>query len=738
MSLDELSKLDVVMVTTQKRQQPLQDVPITVNTLSGEFLKHYAIDDLFDAANLVPGMVFSRAPDDGLGLTLRGLGTPARTQSFDQSVALFLDGMFIGKGRMYSSSLFDIQRIEVIKGTQSTLLGKNSSLGALSVITNKPGNTLKGAITLDNEFETGGNTLDGAFDIPVFADLAVRIATHYVDEQGWVNNKLTAKNVPADKNIGIRVSSVYAPSSTLIVTFSYQYTDDERRGNGFQFVDNGGYFTEDALAIVGEVTLDNTKAAICPECPGLESFHDTEVDSYNLVVEKDMGSHQLTAISSFASYDLEFHDDFDFGNAFDEVSNQIINPGTVDLYSTYFQRNENYEQLSQELRMTSLFSGDIEYMLGVFYFDSHWNSNEQQHFSTPNFPPDPAITGEIFNGSFTNQFSQDTQNVSTFAQLTLKISDQLRSTMGLRYTDEKKHITFTRVQGTPQTLWNTVQNPPFSAPLKFKDSFISGNINLQYQVKDTIMYYGAYSLGSKTGGYAESAEVVSANPALSVDLDGAKVKTEEATTIELGVKANLFSNTANLNIAVFNTRIKDFQETSFQVTGQSAKFLTRNINAESKGVDFSTQWQVSKALNISAGFCYADAINRNDGSQLAQAPRVTGNMSARYERMLPNGMVFTSSGFVHHRDKMVSQINETFPSDALTTLDLIFSLTDISEHWSMNLIVSNVSNEISADFSGPPAAPIGALFGAPVGDQGVTSESPSRLRSIKLQVKYSF
>ncbi len=394
MSLDELLQLEVVIVTTQKRQQSLQDVPITVNTLSGEFLKHYAIDDLFDAANLVPGMVFSRAPDDGLGLTLRGLGTPARTQSFDQSVALFLDGMFIGKGRMYSSSLFDIQRIEVIKGTQSTLLGKNSSLGALSVITNKPGNELKGTITLDNEFETGGNTLDGAFDIPVSSDLAVRIATHYVDEQGWVKNQLTAENVPADKNIGIRASSVYTPSDTLKVTFTYQYTDDERSGNGFQFVDNGGYFTEDALAIVGEATLDNTKAAICPECPGLESFHDTEVGSYNLVIEKNMERHQLTAISSFSSYDLEFHDDFDFGNAFDEVSYQIINPEIVDFYSTYFQRNEYYEQVSQELRMTSLFSEDIEYMFGVFYFDSQWNSNEQQYFSTPNFPPDPAITGE--------------------------------------------------------------------------------------------------------------------------------------------------------------------------------------------------------------------------------------------------------------------------------------------------------------------------------------------------------
>ena len=112
---------------------------MTVTAVSNETLNDFGVDNLFKLADLVPGMVFSRAPDDGLALTLRGLGTPARTQSFDQSVALFLDGMFLGKGRMYSSAFFDVERVEVIKGTQSTLLGKNTSLGAISLTTTKPG-----------------------------------------------------------------------------------------------------------------------------------------------------------------------------------------------------------------------------------------------------------------------------------------------------------------------------------------------------------------------------------------------------------------------------------------------------------------------------------------------------------------------------------------------------------------------------------------------------------------------
>ena len=138
------STIEEIVVTAQKREQSIQDVPLTVNALTSETLDDFDVDDLFEVANLVPGMVFSRAPDDGLALTLRGLGTPARTQSFDQSVALFLDGMFLGKGRMYSSAFFDIERMEVVKGTQSTLLGKNSSLGAISMVTRKPGTELGG------------------------------------------------------------------------------------------------------------------------------------------------------------------------------------------------------------------------------------------------------------------------------------------------------------------------------------------------------------------------------------------------------------------------------------------------------------------------------------------------------------------------------------------------------------------------------------------------------------------
>lgn len=729
--------LEEVVVTAQKRAQSVQDIPITVNAVSSETLSDFGVDNLFKLADLVPGMVFSRAPDDGLALTLRGLGTPARTQSFDQSVALFLDGMFLGKGRMYSSAFFDVERVEVIKGTQSTLLGKNTSLGALSLTTTKPGREFGGNIQLSREFENGGWAVDGGIDIPVSDTFALRLAGHYVDQDGWVENVLTGEDVPADEEIGLRATAVYTPTDTLGLTFTYQNSDSERTGNGFQFIDQGSFFRPEVLGIIGEAKLDDEKSAFCPECPGGESFHDTEVDLVGLTIDWDIGGLTLTSVTSYATYDLHFFDDFDFGNVFDEVTFAILNPGTVERYSTYFERTEDYDQFSQELRLASDTGAKLEYMAGLFYFDSDWESSEAQFFSTPNFPP-VGPTGQIFNGPFTNNFSQETQTWSAFGQVTLQFTDRLRGTLGLRYTDEQKDVVFERVQGDPATIWNSVINPPFDSSVDFDDDFLNGNLNVQYDASEEIMLYAAYGLGSKTGGYAESAEVGSGDPSLGVNDGGARVETEEAQTYEIGAKMTLLDGSATLNVALFYTEVEDFQETSFLVTEAGAQFLTRNIDVESEGIEFDGIWQLSESLRLIGGATYADTTHSDDGSKLAQAPEWTGNLGALFETKLTESMLFTTSGFVRYRDDMVSQINETFPSDSMTSVDLNFSLVDADDVWKVSLIATNLTDEVVTDFSGPPAAPVGAIFGAPPGDQGITADAPSALRTIRLQIGYNF
>lgn len=728
--------LEVIQVTSQKRVQTLQEVPATITAVSSDMLNQQGVDNLFDMANLVPGMVFSRAPDDGLALTLRGLGTPARTQSFDQSVALFQDGMFVGKGRMYSTAFFDVERIEVIKGTQSTLLGKNTSLGAISIVSRKPTDSFEANIQISNEFVNGGVIVDGGVNIPLSDKLQVRLAGHYVDQNGSVENLATGRDVPEDQETGFRATAVYTPTDDLTITAAYQHSDSERIGNGYQYVDNGSYFSDEVLAIVGEAQLDETKTATCAECPNNESYHDTGVDSYNLTLEKYFDNLLFTSVTSYAEYDIEFYDDFDFGNAFDELT--YVSTGEVDFYSTYFKRAETYNQFSQELRLASEGGDQFDYMVGLFYFKSDWDSLEEQFYHTPNFPP-VGPTGQIFNGSFGNDFKQKTDTISAFVQSDYYASDDLTISAGLRYTDESKEVIFNRIQGSYATLWNSVINPPFESGLSFDDSFLNGNLSVSYDLsKDTVLY-SSYGLGSKTGGFAESAEVSSGDPSLDVSEGGARVKSEETQTYEMGSKMVLLDNSMNLNIALFYTTIDDFQETSFLVTDASAGFITQNVDVESTGFEIDSIYQLTGDLRLSGAVTYADTTHKDDGSDLAQAPKLTGNVGYYYNTEFSEyGVNFSSSGFVRYRSDMVSQINETYPSDSLTTLDFTFGISSPEDTWKAMIIVNNLTNAQSSEFSSPPAAPIGAVLGAPTGDQGITAETLNSGRTIKLQVSYDF
>ena len=190
---------------------------------------------------------------------------------------------------------------------------------------------------------------------------------------------------------------------------------------------------------------------------------------------------------------------------------------------------------------------------------------------------------------------------------------------------------------------------------------------------------------------------------------------------------------------IFYTEIFDFQETSFLVTDSSAGFLTQNVDVESTGFELDSLYQINDDWRISAAVTYADSVHKDDGSDLAQAPKWTGNVGYSYITELGvKDLLLLSSGTLRYRDDMVSQINETYPSDSLTTLDFSIGIEPYDGVWNLRLSIQNITNARSADFSSPPAAPIGAILGAPTGDQGITAETLNQQRMINLQFAYNW
>ncbi len=182
--------------------------PITINVVTGEMLDNFSIRDANDLADAVPGLVIQETPQNLSQITVRGLGTGAGGESLDQSIGLFIDGIWAGRIREFQAALFDVERIEVIKGSQTTLLGKNTSLGAISIISRRPGDALGGYVQGDYEFEYGSTYLNGAVDIPTgFGNY--RIAVNDVTEEGYVDNHATGNEVPKREQSTVRTSALY-------------------------------------------------------------------------------------------------------------------------------------------------------------------------------------------------------------------------------------------------------------------------------------------------------------------------------------------------------------------------------------------------------------------------------------------------------------------------------------------------------------------------------------------------
>ena len=340
--------------------------------------------NLFQIADYVPGMVFSRAPDDGMALTFRGLGSPARSQAFEESIGLFMDGMFLAKARLYSSAFFDLDRAELIKGTDSTLLGKNTSLGAISLITRQPGAEYDADVRVAREFADGGQTYDLGFDLPFTPTFGVREAIHYNDTAGWVKNTATGRSVPIDDDFASRTTAVLRPWEAFTASASYQHSDNKRLGTPYQIVD------PNLNPIYGEGVLNDQEDVFTSLTKTGESTHISEVNFYNLKLQWDLGRYSLVSQTSRIDYNLDYDDDFDFSPE----------PWTD------FIRLENYQQFTEELRLASPTGQTVDYIVGAFLFRSDWHSIEHQDWGVPDLAARNTHRGTTVQRSFHQRFQR--------------------------------------------------------------------------------------------------------------------------------------------------------------------------------------------------------------------------------------------------------------------------------------------------------------------------------------------
>lgn len=692
-------ELDEVIVTAQKRAESVLDVPISMSVVQASTLAKLSIRDLEDMQSYVPNLMLTPTPANTY-VFIRGIGTQGNVLSFESSVALFVDGIYGGRNRQFMDPFFDLERVEVLRGPQGALFGRNTSAGAISVTSARPTKEFDATVRGEYETEFGSWLASGHVSGSVTDNLQIRLAGKYLDQAGYIHNTLLNRDESQRKDTMARLSAAWQPADSIDVFARLEYGEAEVIGMPFEFVPGGGNpnFTK------------ATNDEIAPERD--------DSDALNGMVQADfgIGGHTLTAIGGYS--------EFSYSNA---INIQAIAPPHL-----IVENAEDFDQSSIELRLLSPSGGVFDYVVGL-YADSATSAIDSR--STTDFPFVPGSP----NGVTVRHYVEDTDSYAAFAQGTWRFAEDWRATLGARYTSVDKSGRMTRS-------FTGVAPGALDTPLAMDrdESFFDPSIDIRWDFADGWMTFARYAEGSKSGGF---------NGPVSSDTEATWMYEDESSeTFELGVKGG--DSRANVSVVLFETTYEDLQKSVLNI--QTASFTTGNAaEARSRGVEIEGVWQSTENLRFDASVAYLDAkytdypgapcpygtpgfgqtgVSCNvKGWRLTNAPKWSGAATAAYERPMTSALKFLGSATVSYRGDVYFQpsYNPLEMQEAFTKLDLRAGIASIDDRWTAALLVRNVTDEGSS-------ALIFETFPFFINPQLDRVHVPDRPRTFTLQFSYSF
>ena len=597
--------LEEVVVTATKREESLRDVPVSVAAVSNETIQAMGITDVAEIALYIPNFEASIStilPN----LYVRGLGT-GTSHSIEQPVGRFVDDVYIGRGAASLLGFVDIQSVEVLRGPQGTLFGKNTLAGAMILRTGDPTEEFEGGASARfGSYDTQGNfsQVDAYVSGPLSDTTRARAAIRWADSDGYVRNRLNGPDGGIQEDLGVRLKIEQDFGDKTVAQLKLEYGDYETEGNTsqeivgppennpglenvFRFLSPGW---SDDLDWEADYACQDTPPVVVglPEfCPGREQ----EVSAAVLRLAHDFDAGEFLSISAFQEY--EFLDLF-----------YAIDMGIAGgAYNAL--RDEDFDSFSQEFRFTSSDLGKSDYIVGLYYENSDLfrYSNTDIDFRT--FPGLPLAVQQD------EVFDQNTETFAIFGQYRWRPSDRWTFAFGGRFTDEEKEYKFDRFYeafGTPYDPNNfEIIGPGPFGPLEAaidrppetrSESRFTPSLNVQYYVSDELMLFGTISQGYKAGGFSDR---VSADPDDSIQFDE-----EVNDAIEFGFKGLFADGTVDFNLTLFHMRIEDLQVSS-SVPGTVAFQVQNAAEAISQGVEMDGRWLINDNWLLGGNLSYTDA-----------------------------------------------------------------------------------------------------------------------------------
>ena len=572
--------LDEVVVTARRVEENVQRIPLSVQVLSKDFLESAAVTRLYELQFNVPGLVVNNIGFQGAGFALRGVADQRGTGN---SVATHLDGVYLGTANLAIARMFDLERIEVLKGPQGTLYGRNSTGGSLNFITKPPASEFSAGVEVAHgSFET--SRLQGHVNLPLEKG-AVRLAFIGSEGEGYIRNSLDDRRFAENDFWGLRAALRLDVSDRLRIDFMGQHVADDG-ASGELWVPPPQFLADASDIRLATVTLAN---------PYLR----TESDNASVNVEYDLGFATLRSITGYARIEV---------NNVDDCAGVPRLRGCIRGVDPF-----EYEQRSQEIQFASDGDATVNWVIGANYFDADGFSHFHQF--TPALNPLPTR----------NSFSDTEETASAiFGQATLRFADRWSVTGGMRLSHEEQRVSDF---GT-----GTQDSPTLTAARDDWDG-TSWRIDFDFAATDDVLVYAGVSTGFKSGG-------ISTNRLPDGELN--RFDPENLTAFEAGVKAQWLDRRVTLNGAAFFYDAKDMQITSTYVTDSRViNEIDNAARAELYGIDTAGNFQVSDRLTLSGGAVwmpkreFVEYRNARDGDTLSgnkvsRAPEWTATAAIDY------------------------------------------------------------------------------------------------------------
>lgn len=707
--------LTEIVVTAQKRSERLQDVPLAVSALSADALQRAQVNSTAGVASLVPSLTFTQSTSDlNNNVRIRGVGTALFNAGLESAVSFVVDGVVLSRQGQGFQDLIDLERVEVLRGPQGTLFGKNATAGVINIVTKRPSKSFE-AVGEVTAAEQGEYRVRGSVSGPISDTVGARLTAFYNDNRGYVYDYGKNDWVYGGRDVGVRGKIEWQATDRLNILATADYRDSKSDCcQPIPYQTSNSVLNGLRSPIVASVA---NRGVISGDT---STFADSTQKGASIEANYDLGDHTLTSITAYRTWKMKNNVDVDGFNASTPVYVPFgngyfgVNGGTIDI-----------SQFTQEVRLTSPSNRPLTYTVGLFYF----NLDLDRAFTrrVGGCVTNPATLGQAcptyFFSSASHRANTQTDNIAAFGQADYKLTEALSVFGGFRLQKETVSFWGERTSN-PAYAGDRLLFAANTGKGEVSDTDLSGKAGVKYEFNSRAQTYFTWSRGYKGRGY---------DVEITADFAGqTAVKPETVNACELGYKQQAFDGRLTLNTALFYAKYQNLQVQS--TIAPNVSVPTNAGSSVSKGaeVEFSirpdSHWSINggvtrldakfdadriacalpaQATPVTLAAGAAEPVNTcfrlgngtvqnvRDGI-LPNAPKWRGNVNLRYESDLPGGnfVGFAQLGLNSQSQVLFSlEQDKALRQGGYTTFDASVGARTADDRYQLTVFVRNLTDK---------------------------------------------